>query len=95
MIGISVPIEDLLGLHIAGCILAWCWVFVNPITYIFGNACFKLAFKKTFGLSLSPRDAEYQSTAIVRNLSVKNLTLDRSAKLNWKKVEESVKKSTV
>merc|ERR1711971_1087047 len=97
LIAISVPVDKLLGLHIAGYIIAWCWVFINPVIYIFGNGCFKVAFKKTYGLSLSPRDAEYQSTGIVRNLSAKNLTLNRSttAKLNWKKVAESAKKSSV
>jgi len=97
LIAISVPVDKLLGLHIAGYIIAWCWVFINPVIYIFGNGCFKVAFKKTYGLSLSPRDAEYQSTEIVRNLSAKNLTLNRSttAKLNWKKVAESAKKSSV
>jgi len=97
LIAISVPVDKLLGLHMAGYIIAWCWVFINPVIYIFGNGCFKVAFKKTYGLSLSPRDAEYQSTEIVRNLSAKNLTLNRSttAKLNWKKVAESAKKSSV
>ena len=95
LIAISVPMDELLGLHIAGYIIAWCWVFINPVIYIFGNGCFKLAFKKTFGLSLSPRDAEYQSTGMVRNLSAKTLTLDQSAKLNWKKVAENAKKSSV
>jgi len=95
LIAISVPMDKLLGLHIAGYIIAWCWVFINPVIYIFGNGCFKLAFKKTFGLSLSPRDAEYQSTGMVRNLSAKTLTLDQSAKLNWKKVAENAKKSSV
>ena len=95
LIAISVPMDELLGLHIAGYIIAWCWVFINPVIYIFGNGCFKLAFKKTFGLSLSPRDAEYQSTGMVRNLSAKTLTLDQSAKLNWKKVAENAKTSSV
>ena len=95
LIAISVPVDKLLGLHMAGYIIAWCWVFINPVIYIFGNGCFKVAFKKTYGLSLSPSDAEYQSTGIVRNLSAKTLTLDRSAKLNWKKVAESAKKSSV
>ena len=95
LIGISVPIEDLPGLHTAGFILAWCCAFVNPVIYVVGNSCFRLAFKKTFGFSLSARESEYQSSAIVRNISEKTLTLDQSAKLNWKKVEESAKKSTV
>ena len=95
LIAISVPVDKLLGLHMAGYIIAWCWVFINPVIYIFGNGCFKVAFKKTFGLGLSPKDAEYQSTGIVRNLSAKTLTLDRSAKLNWKKLAESAKKSSV
>ena len=95
LIAISVPVDKLLGLHMAGYIIAWCWVFINPVIYIFGNGCFKVAFKKTFGLGLSPKDAEYQSTGIVRNLSAKTLTLDQSAKLNWKKLAESAKKSSV
>ena len=94
LIAISVPIDKLLGLHIAGYIIAWCVVFINPVIYVCGNDCFKLAFKKTFGLSLSPSEAEYQSSGIGRNISAKNLTLNRSANLNWKKVEDSVKKSS-
>ena len=93
LIAISVPIDKLLGLHIAGYIIAWCVVFINPVIYVCGNDCFKLAFKKTFGLPLSPRDAEYQSSGIVKNLSAKNLTLNRSANINWKKVEDSEEKS--
>ena len=93
LIAISVPIDKLLGLHIAGYIIAWCVVFINPVIYVCGNDCFKLAFKKTFGLSLSPRDAEYQSSGIVKNISAKNLTLNRSANINWKKVEDQWLKS--
>ena len=54
LIAIFIPIDDLPGLHIIGYIVVWCWVFVNPVIYVVGNSCFRLAFKITFGLTLNP-----------------------------------------
>ena len=57
LIAIFIPNDDLPGLHIAGYIIVWCWVFVNPVIYVVGNSCFRLAFKITFGLSLNPNES--------------------------------------
>ena len=57
LIAIFIPNDDLPGLHIAGYIVVWCWVFVNPVIYVVGNRNFRLAFKITFGLSLNPNES--------------------------------------
>jgi hypothetical protein len=87
LIAIFIPIDDLPGLHIAGYMVVWCWVFVNPVIYVVGNRSFRLAFKITFGLTLNPNES------VTLNLLKK--PSDQSAKLNWKKMVESEKKSSV
>ena len=57
LITILIPINNLPGLHIIGHIVVWCWVFVNPVIYVVGNSCFRLAFKITFGLTLNPNES--------------------------------------
>jgi len=64
------------GLHVAGYISCWCWVFVNPFIYVFGCSLYRSAFKLTYGLPMDSKDTTYLSggAKFHRHLSSSNIS---------------------